>query len=64
MQESICKISGTKLNGTGFSCMIQNIKEWNSSNLYVLMTNNHILGEQDIKPNKKIMISLNNEKNI
>ena len=62
MQESVCKIYGTKLNGTGFFCMIQNMKEWNSSFLYVLMTNNHVLGEEDIKSNKKINISLNNEK--
>ena len=26
------------------------------------MTNNHVLGEEDIKPNKEINISLNNEK--
>ena len=38
MQESVCKIYGTNINGTGFFCMIQNMKEWNSSFLYVLMT--------------------------
>ena len=59
MKNSVCKIYGTKLNGTGFFCLIQNIKEWNSF-LYVLMTNNHILEEDDIKPNKKIKMSLNN----
>jgi hypothetical protein len=26
MQESVCKIYGTNLNGTGFFCMIQNMK--------------------------------------
>ena len=62
MAESVCKIYGTKLNGTGFFCAIQNMKEWNPRLLYVLMTNNHVIGEKDIMPNKKIAISLNNEK--
>ena len=61
MEESVCKIYGSKLNGTGFFCAIQNMKEWNPQSLYVLMTNNHVLGEKDIKPHKKIKISLNNE---
>ncbi len=60
MKESVCKIYGTKLNGTGFFCVIQNMKNWNSPNFYVLMTNHHVLGEEDIRPNKKIKISLNN----
>ena len=60
MKESVCKIYGSKLNGTGFFCKIQNIKYGNTSILYVLITNNHILGEEDIKSNKKIKISLNN----
>ena len=57
MKNSVCKIYGTKLNGTGFFCLIQNIKEWNPSSLKVLMTNNHILEEDDIKINKKIKMS-------
>ena len=61
MKESVCKIYGSKLNGTGFFCVIQNMKEWSSPNLYVLMTNNHVLCEEDIKPNKIIKISYNNE---
>ena len=30
MKNSVCKIYGRKFNGTGFFCLIQNIKEWNS----------------------------------
>ena len=62
MIESVCKIHGNKLDGTGFFCAIQNMKEWNPQSIYTLMTNNHVLEEEDIKPNKKIKISLNNEK--
>ena len=62
MKESVCKIISSKLTGTGFFCVIQNMIEWNSPLFYVLMTNNHILGEEDIKPNKKVKISLNNGK--
>jgi hypothetical protein len=61
MTESVCKIYGPIINGTGFFCAIQNMKEWNST-AYTLMTNNHVLGEEAIKPNKKIKISLNNER--
>ena len=65
MENSVCKIYGKKLNGTGFFCLIQNIKEWNPLSLKVLITNNHILEEDDIKINKKIKMSLNNgNKNI
>ena len=60
MKESVCKIIGNNFNGTGFFCMIQNMKDWNSPLFYVLMTNNHILGKEDIKPIKKIKISLDN----
>ena len=60
MKESVCKINGPKQNGTGFFCMIQNLKEWNSPTLFCLMTNNHVLGNEDIKPNKIIDISLDN----
>ena len=61
MKESVCKIYGSNnKTGTGFFCIIQNLKEWNSPNLNVLMTNNHVLGEEDIRPNRKIKISLNN----
>lgn len=61
MQESVCKIYGKNMNGTGFFCVIQNVKDWDSQNYYVLMTSNHVLGKQDIEPNTKIKISLNNE---
>lgn len=61
MKESVCKIYGNNMNVTGFFCAIQNVKDWDSQNLYVLMTSNHVLGKQDIEPNKKIKISLNND---
>ena len=60
MKESVCNIIGSVFTGTGFFCVIQNMIEWNSPLFYVLMTNNHILGKEDIKPNKKIKISLDN----
>ena len=62
MENSVSKVYGNELIGTGFFCVIQNMKEWNPQLLYVLMTNNHVLGEEDIKPNKQINISLNNDK--
>ena len=62
MEESVCQIYGTHLKGTGFFCAIQNMKVWNPSLLYALMTNYHVLGEEDIRFNKKIKISLNNGK--
>ena len=65
MKESVCKIYSTNLSGTGFFCALQNMKELNSPILYVLMTNYHVLKGDDIKPNKKIKISLSNrEKNL
>ena len=61
MQESVCKIYGKNMIATGFFCAIQNVKDWDSQNLYALIASNHVLGKQDIEPNKKIKISLNNE---
>jgi hypothetical protein len=32
---------------------IKNVKEWNPQLIYVLMTNNHVLNEEDISQIKK-----------
>jgi len=58
MENCICKIyqeSGKK--GTGFFCKIP----FNNNLLPVLITNNHILNENDIKDNNIINLSINNE---
>ena len=60
MKKNIIKISlndGSK--GTGFFCKIPFI---NNNELKVLITNNHIINEEIIKENKKIQISINNDK--
>ena len=61
MKNSICKIH--KLNGsnaTGFFCKI---KYFNKQNLLpVLITNNHVLNEDDIADKKNVCITINNEK--
>ena len=59
-KKRICKIyinSGGK--GTGFFCIIP-LDEW--ENLRVLMTNNHVLGENDIAKGKKIKFTLDNDR--
>ena len=53
MENSICKIYKNENEGTGFICKISDI-------LY-LITNNHILNEEDIEENKIIDISINNK---
>ena len=58
MENCICKIyliNGKK--GTGFFCKIP----FNNNLLTVLITNNHILNEDDIKVNSIIKLSINNE---
>jgi hypothetical protein len=57
MQNFICKICGN--NGTGFFCKIKNPEKNDFMN--VLFTNNHVLSEQDIKDNKIINITINND---
>ena len=52
----VCKIQCNEGGcGTGFFCKIQD--NWNI--LRVLITNNHVLGENDIMPGRKIYFSLN-----
>jgi len=55
MKTSVCKIHG-KNNGTGFFTKIP----YKNQLLPVLITNNHILGENDILPDKIITFSINN----
>ena len=58
LYKSCCKISGGK--GSGFLCKIIFP---NSTNLFpALITNNHVLGEDDISKGKKINFSLENDK--
>ena len=61
VQKRICKINFSEGTGTGFFCNI-NIDDWdNSLKVRVLITNRHVLNEDDIKPGKKIRFSMNNE---
>ena len=55
----VCKITcKDETHGTGFFCNIP--IGWNN-NLTVLMTNNHVLNKDDIKPGKNIKFSLNDD---
>ena len=56
MKSSVCKIHLGKINGTGFFTKIP----YKNQFLPVLITNHHVLGENDILPGKIITISLKN----
>ena len=61
MKKSVCKIhkdDGTK--GTGFFCKIKYPNQ--TYYIYLLISNNHILEEKDLKNDNNILISINNEK--
>jgi V8-like Glu-specific endopeptidase len=59
-EENICKIYCTNgSHGTGFFCNIQ--YDFNFT-MKVLMTNHHVLNEEDILKGKKIVFSTNNDK--
>ena len=58
MEKSVCKIHLEKKMGTGFFTKIPYKQQY----LTVLITNNHILGEKEIKNVKLLTITLNNEK--
>ena len=58
MKTQICKIKIKEGQGTGFFCNIPN--GWNT--LRMLITNNHVLKEEDISKGKKINFSINKEK--
>jgi V8-like Glu-specific endopeptidase len=55
MKYSICKIHRVKSIGTGFLCNLP----YNSVKRPFLITNHHVLNEEDIENNKKITISFN-----
>ena len=60
MEKSICKIKcNDGSHGTGFFCKIP--FKSNLNLLPVLITNNHVLKEEDIKINNKIQFSINND---
>ena len=64
VENSICKIYMNEGgHGTGFFCYIENKKDKEKSNekVPVLITNNHIIGENQIKQKQQIKISFNND---
>ena len=65
IENSICKIYRNEGgHGTGFFCYIENKKGHEKSNekVPVLITNNHIIGEDQIKHKQQLKISFNNGK--
>ena len=59
MKKCVCKIYINGITGTGFFAKIP----YNNELLNVLITNNHILGENEIANDQKITFSLNNDEN-
>ena len=58
IKNQVCKITCKDgSHGTGFFCNISN--DWNI--LKVLITNYHVLNENDIKPGQIIKFSMNND---
>ena len=55
LQNCICKIKNKNGNGTGFFCSI-------NDNLKVLITNNHVIDEEILKENKRIQVSIDDDK--
>ena len=59
MKNCVCKIMKDNGNkGTGFFLKINH----NNDDLYLLITNNHVLGKDDINNNKNITITINDNK--
>ena len=59
MRKCVCKIHvSNRIKGTGFFTKIL----YNSKYLQVLITNQHVLTKDEINKTKKIVISLNNQK--
>ena len=59
LQQSVIKIINSGKIGTGFLCSIP----FHNKILPAIITNNHILNEEDISIGKKINFTLNNDKN-
>ncbi len=60
MKNSVIKIRLNNGYGSGFLCKIP----FSYNQMHVLFTNNHVLNGNDIKPDKEIEFSLNNDKSI
>lgn len=60
-ESCVCKIKVNNSFGTGFFCNIPFLYE--QTFLPVLITNNHVLGSNDINPNNYIYFSINDEIN-
>jgi len=60
LRKCICKIKLKGEYGTGFFCKIPFGKE----TMKVLMTNEHVLKEKNLKENKKLNLLLNDEKEV
>ena len=56
MQNSVCRISGYNF-GTGFFCKI----ELNNKKVPVLITNYHVISDEDLNSGKSIKINLGDE---
>ena len=56
MKNCICKIHNCRGNGTGFFCRIP----YHNAHIKILITNNHVLNENDVMDNKIITFSMNN----
>ena len=62
MEKSVCKIyMDNGIKGTGFFCNIPYNNKFRHS-LSVLVTNNHIIDENHLGKNNKIVFSINNDK--
>ena len=60
LMNCICKIQIKGTYATGFFCKFSHKKQA----IKVLMTNCHVLSENDLKENQKLDLSLNDEKEI
>ena len=58
LKSCICKIENKNGKGTGFFCSIP----YKNKLLKVMITNYHIINEKIIKENKKIKVTINNDK--
>ena len=62
MLKSVCKIMKEEETGTGFFCkLIFDNENGDKKFLYTLITNNHVIGKNDLSQRKEIFISWNNE---
>lgn len=63
MMKSVCKIMKAEESGTGFFCKLKiNNKYGEKKFMNTLITNNHVIGENDLNEGKEIFISWNDQK--